>query len=294
MASPFITLPVPEVPSVPGVPPLPLTLPGVSPFTPSALTALPILVTGDAAGIIAFVNTAQWGIFDDTGTPIIEADAVASIEYGRDYRISDYPQEEGAFASYNKVQLPYEAKVGFLIQETRENFLNEIESLLASLDLISVVTPEVTYASANLTHYNYRRTQRNGVTMILVEVWCEEVRVTAARALSNAQSTNGQPTQQNGAAQAQQPSSATSPAISTTQQFNNTINSQIRQTQGALGPSPSFFAPAMLPSAPQPFAVLPNAQQQAITSLGQKLGMKACFVGEPDPVGSVTANFTTT
>jgi hypothetical protein len=289
MPSVFIPLPVPFVPAVPGVPPLPVSLPGVPPVVAIAASAVS-LVLSDVAGAVSFVNTAQWGIFDPSGNPVLVADATASIEYARDYRISDYPQEQGAFASYNKVQLPFEAKVGFFINKTRVPFLNTIEAELASLDLVSVVTPEITYPSANLTHYGYRRVQRDGVSLMLVEVWAEEVRVTASASLSNAQSTNAQPTQQNGATQAQQAPLPTTPAISTTQQFNNAVTTQA-QANTMLAPSPGYFSPSTLPVAPQPFNVLPNAQQQAITVFGQQKGSTTAYVSAPDASGNSTVNY---
>jgi hypothetical protein len=240
------------------VPPLPVG------FT----LGLPTLVVGDAAGILGTLG-GQWGIFDASGQPILPVDAVDSIEYARDYRASDYPQEEGAFESYNKVQLPYEAKIGFLLETTRVVFLNEIEDMLASLDLVSIVTPEVTYASANLVHYGYRRTSRRGRTMILVEVWLEEIRITATANLSNAQSINAQPTTQNGTTQPTQPANAT-----TTQAAPAAPGSQ--QASSPADPlDPTFYKLSHADVAPNAWNSLTAPQQQSITSLGTQFGNQA-------------------
>lgn len=150
--------------------------------------------------------TGQWGIFGSDGSPILTVDSVYAIEYARDYRISDYPQEMGAFESYNKVQLPFQAKVTFSIARSRRDFLGSVETATASLGLVSVITPEVSYPSANLTHYGYRR-QKENAELILVDVWCEEVRITATSSLSDTQSTNGAATAVNGNVQAQSPGS---------------------------------------------------------------------------------------
>lgn len=134
------------------------------------------ILTSSIAGASQFVGP-QWGIFTSQGEPILAVDSVADIEYTRDYQISDYPQEEGAFASYNKVQQPYQAKLGFFINGARKDFLNTIEAAVKSLMFVVVVTPEIQYNNANLIHYGYRRTSRNGVSLIRVDIWCEEVRI---------------------------------------------------------------------------------------------------------------------
>src|SRR5215469_18967099 len=194
MPSTFVSLPVPIVPRLPGVPPLPLMLPGVPPpaaAAVAALTALPTLFTADVPAIFGSIGQRRWGIFDQGGVSVLTVDAVDSVEYTRDYRISDYNVEQGGFFSANKVQLPFQGKVTFLIAQSRESFLNQIEQKLASLDLVSLVTPEITYPSANLIHYGFRRTARRGVTMIAVDVWCEEVRIIQTGTSGSSQSPNG-------------------------------------------------------------------------------------------------------
>lgn len=136
------------------------------------------LLIADAPGLFAAFGQPQWGIYDArSGSPVLEADSVFSVEYARDYHISDYQQENGAFASYNKVQVPFQAKVSFLANQLRYNFLATAEPAVASLGLVTVVMPEFAYPSANLTHYGFRRTARSGKTLILFDVWCEEVRI---------------------------------------------------------------------------------------------------------------------
>lgn len=148
------------------------------------------LLTADSPGLISAFGPPQWGIYDKDGNPLLVADSVADIEYARDYKISDYPQEQGAFQTYNKVQLPFQAKLGFYISQTRERFLNTIEAAVKSIALVTVVTPEIRYPSANLTHCGYRREVRAGVTLIRVDVWAEEVRVVSGVIPSDPQSTN--------------------------------------------------------------------------------------------------------
>ena len=136
-----------------------------------------VLLTADAPSILPELGPPQWGIFDQGGQPILVSDAVGGVEYERQYDVSDYPQEQAAsFLSYNKVQRPYEAQVTLLSSMTREVLLSILEPVVASLQLVSVVMPEWGYQSANLTRYQFRRTSRNGVTLIEVTVGCKEIR----------------------------------------------------------------------------------------------------------------------
>lgn len=138
-----------------------------------------VLLTRDAEDLFGIFSPPQWGIFDSQGNPILLADSVNGIEFTRDYQISDYPQEQGGWESYNKVQMPFQAKISFLLNRTRFEFLQQIEAAAASLSLVTVITPEVTYPSANIMHYGYTRFQQQGVSLVIVDVWVEEVRLTA-------------------------------------------------------------------------------------------------------------------
>lgn len=149
------------------------------------------LLTQDAPGI-STVFPPQWGVFQQNGTPALVADSVASVDYVREYSVSDYPQEMGAFESYNKVQQPFDSKVTILSSLTRQQLLNTLEPIVASLALVSVVTPEVSYPSANLTGYKLRRTVRSGVTLIVVDLSLKEIRVTATTASAGTQRPVGQ------------------------------------------------------------------------------------------------------
>lgn len=194
---PSFPIPFPSRPSVP------IGALGLPPLNNPINIIIPVLATADALGLSPLL-AGQWGIFSTSGMPLIVADSVYSVEYSRDYRISDYPQQNGSFESYNKVQIPFQAKVTFLVggsELTRTIFLNTIEPIVASLNFVTVVTPEITYALANLTHYSYRREARKGIKLLQVDVWCEEVRVNAQAQYTKAQSINGATQAQNGVVQ---------------------------------------------------------------------------------------------
>ena len=184
MPMPIIAVPqFPNLPSLPGVPQLLR-----NPLDPVELVTQ--ILTGDVLGIINNVLRPVWGIFDQNGQPMAIADTVTTLEYRGDSRISDYPQEQGAFGSYNKVQMPYEARVQLVRGRNavaRSAFLEAIEAAKQSTALYTVVTPERTYANANIVAYDVRRETRDGATLLKVNVHLEEVRVTGVAAFGNTQ-----------------------------------------------------------------------------------------------------------
>lgn len=176
---PLPNLPVPDFPNVPPLPGVPALLraPGESLGSFAISTVL-----SDAVDFLQSILRPQWGIFDSRGVPVAPADTALSLEYRGDSRISGYPQEEGGFAAYNKVQVPYDARVQLVCAKSeaaRQEFLAQIEAAKQSTMLFRVVTPDVTYENANVIAYNYRRSSRQGVTLLIVEVFLEEVRQTA-------------------------------------------------------------------------------------------------------------------
>lgn len=225
-----MVLPIPNVPgSLPGVPPLP---------GGGIVVIPPVLAIADAVGLSVF-GPQQWGIFNQDGSPVLVADSVYSIDYNREYHVSDYPQEQGSFESYNKVLLPFTGKVTFLIAEDRVEFLQSVEAAVASLDLVSVITPEISYPSANLTKYSYRREARAGVTLIRVDVGVEEIRQTATATLSQSA--------QQSAATAPNPSPTTSGILNNTQSPNGTATQQNGVEQPITPPSSEPWVVNMSP-----------------------------------------------
>ena len=180
----------PDVPDAAGVPPV-LREPGA--FATEDASSAP-LMTSDADGLDNYQSQAVWGIFDDNGQPVIVADSVFAVDFRKEYRISDYPIEQGAFGSYNKVELPFDGKVSFTVggsDSDRSGFLASVAAAVSTLDLYSLITPEMTYSSASVVHYDYRRTAQNGATLLTVEMWVEEVRVTGTSEFKNTAKPSG-------------------------------------------------------------------------------------------------------
>ena len=205
MALPVIPMPTyPNVPQAAGVPPV-RRQPGVSINTVG-------LIVADAVQIVSLFAGPKWGLFDRSGNPVIVSNSldipsglsavasalgagslvgtppVVSLEYAQDNAISSAPQEQGAFVSYNKVSHPFRARIGFVQSGTEANrtaFVQSVIAAQASLDLFTLVMPEFTYPNVNVIHHDFRRSQRHGVTMLVIDVWVEQVRVVGTSQFSS-------------------------------------------------------------------------------------------------------------
>ncbi len=131
-------------------------------------------------------NFSLWAIFAaGTSGRVIEPDSVLGISFRGEVRMSDYPVEQGAFASYNKVQVPEQIRLQLACEGrnmTRGDFLDQLEVMKKSTDLYDISTPDILYEGYTLSHFDFQRTARNGVTLLRVDAWFEEVRQTAAAA----------------------------------------------------------------------------------------------------------------
>jgi hypothetical protein len=153
------------------------------------------LVVADGIQILGLFAGPEWGIFDANGQALIVGDSVVAFDQRAESRISKYPLEQGGFESYNKVQVPFDIKFTFTKGGTvaeRTAFIASCDAALKSLDLLAGITPEVAYGPINVVHYDMRRDERHGVTLITVDVWCEQVRLAPPLLFSNTQSFTGE------------------------------------------------------------------------------------------------------
>ena len=122
----------------------------------------------------------QWGVFDQDGNAVITADTFVSLEYKQEWPISDYVIEDGGFASYDKIELPFDVRVTFASGGSlanRQALLDSIDAIAYDLNLYDVITPEKTYHGVSCSHYDYSRKATNGVGLIQVTIWFTEIRV---------------------------------------------------------------------------------------------------------------------
>lgn len=208
---PIVPSQYPNVPQAPGVPPV-LRQFGI------IQDNIALLAADAIEAIQSLINIfPQWGIFYN-GFPAIVSDTLDEFSFRQEYRISTAPQEQGAFASYNKVQEPFEGRVTFYVADTpaaRAGMLAQIAVAIASLDTgYALVMPEAAYTSINITHQDFRRVRQDGgVTMLAVDVWVEQVRIVGTSQFSKTVNPLSAGAINSGSPQAQTPTSQQSAAI---------------------------------------------------------------------------------
>ena len=228
---PIPNTPKPTYPNVPMAPGVPNVLRQVG-----AVQNTIVQLVADVGIIANLFSTPQWGLFTAAGASAFAnapgnllgailsvltgatGPSVGEVEYRVDYQISTAPQEQGAFMSYNKVSTPFAGRVTYLVggtQAQRNAFLQTVASMQQSLTLYSLVMPEITYASCNVTHYDFRRAARNGLTLLAVDIWVEEVRVVGSPQFSNTAQPQGANQVNTGSVQPQQPTPAQATAATT-------------------------------------------------------------------------------
>lgn len=204
---PFPTIPLPSVWDIPvaaGVPALLGQSIGAG-VSASASTLLGKAVSNIQTGLAA----QEWGIFSGADS-VLTAAHVCGIEHEQRYQISTAPTENGGFVSYNKAKFPHLTRIlmvcdgsesGSLFSigfkqvlgsirgsqplAVRKSFFDTLESLVADTKLYNIHMPERFYMNANVVAYRFRRDERNGVTMPVVEIELQEVRNTAVNAYSD-------------------------------------------------------------------------------------------------------------
>lgn len=145
-------------------------------------------MTADGPGVANSVAW-KWGIFaHGTGEMLLAPDSFMSLDFHNESRISQYPQEQGAFLSYNKVASPYEIRLALTKGggvEDRQAFLTSLDAHAGSTELFDIVTPERTYIKCNISRNRYARAARQGATLLTAEIGVTEIRETATAVLSS-------------------------------------------------------------------------------------------------------------
>jgi hypothetical protein len=158
-----VSLLFPNVPNLPGVPPLNRSpLPSIEAF----------VNLGSSIGTVLGGATQQslWGIFDqpaagtDGTTPdatrVIQPDSIREFSKRAEWRISNYPVQQGSFTSYNKVRLPPEYAVKMVkggSLDDRTLFEANCEAVSGSINLYTIMTPEKTHIDCSVSRFEIER-----------------------------------------------------------------------------------------------------------------------------------------
>lgn len=219
-----MSLPFPNVPKLPGVPQIP-RLPG-------AIYAAVSLASSNISSLLGNAPQIQnqWGVFNSKGSQVIKPDSVVDFGNTNSWDLPRYPIQDGAFASFNKVIVPFEVMVrmtkGGEVTD-RITFLQQIAAIAGDTNLYTVMTPEQSYANVNVTRYEYQRRGSAGAYFIDVDVYFVQINQTSAQYTSttlNASDPTAQPATNQGAVQAQPVAPQVSSAISAAPIFNGEVD----------------------------------------------------------------------
>lgn len=172
----------PKVPALAGVPALLRS--GAQIF--DTLT-LGFFGAGELVNSILGTEAVRWGVFDQSGKQIAQYDSVISTDYRDDATISDYPVENGSFAAYNKVDMPFIKVVTLTCAgdvERRNAFQNDLRDARRSLKLYTVITEDATYLKCNLVSLSWTRTATKGAHRVEARCEFQEVREKGTTAFS--------------------------------------------------------------------------------------------------------------
>lgn len=144
------------------------------------------------------VNDDSWTLATDDGSRALAFDSMLDISVANGAEIVTAPIEEGGFAAYNKAAGPRDIRVTLASQASlpeQQAVLECLDDLVEKTTLVTLITPSQAYFSLNLQSYDYRRTGRDGATLLVVQLSLREVRqvktqVYSARRLSAAQCRN--------------------------------------------------------------------------------------------------------
>lgn len=175
-------MPFPNVPDLPGVPPLARKIgTNVAAAAPLVAADISAQFPGALSGLSSFLfgTPPTWGVFQN-GKLFLQPDSFLGIRYRNENRVSDYPVEEGAFSTYNKVQTPFDATISLSKggnAQDRAKFLLNVEHMFNDMKLYTVITPELTYSNLTVTDYTYERRSRNGAHFIVTHIRFLQVRI---------------------------------------------------------------------------------------------------------------------
>lgn len=130
--------------------------------------------------VVGLVATTVYGIFDQLlGEPVLDYDTFVHVKLEAKMKVSDFAVENGAFASYNKVNTPYSAHIQLAVTDTaarRQAFLARLSTLRTGIQRVNIVTQDRTYLNATLAEYSVDRTRERGWGKIVADLHFIEVR----------------------------------------------------------------------------------------------------------------------
>lgn len=193
---PLPIIPVPPFPNVPNLSGVPFLVREALNFPPSTITNIAVPEAATQLWAAAQSGT-PWGILNDSFVTVVTPDSFLNFENRNEWRLSDYPVQQGSFASYNKVILPFEASVrlskGGTLSE-RQAFIKSIDAIAGDTNLYTIFSPEKAYQDVNVTRYEVTRRGAEGAYFLCeVDIYFRQIlQVPAQYSTTAANTTNAQ------------------------------------------------------------------------------------------------------
>ena len=114
-----------------------------------------------------------------TQNQVFDYDTFVDFSVQSRMKVSEFPVEQGAFATYNKVQEPFKVKITLAVSDTPERrhaFLMALEEARLSTQRMDILLPEGTYLNATLEGYSSTRKQVGGWGMVVATLNFVQVR----------------------------------------------------------------------------------------------------------------------
>ncbi|KAK0360158.1 hypothetical protein LTR94_028400 [Friedmanniomyces endolithicus] len=164
----------PNVPIAPGVP-------AVLRSDATQVLAGVGLLTVDSTDVNQLASS-QWGIYRSGGGLALWPDNITAVNFRGEYRVADYPVEQGGFESYDKVAMPFDATVRMTKGGTladRDAFIKDVQAIRGDRKIYHVSTPEASYLNVNIVNVQIDRTLESGAGLIIVDISLREIRQNA-------------------------------------------------------------------------------------------------------------------
>lgn len=166
------------------------------------------LLNQDAENLPNPPGSPQWGLYDsNSGSQIIQADCVVSLEFGKEFPTSDYPVEPNSFETYNKVQLPFDVTLRYAAGgdvSNRQQLFSDANTIAPQATTYSLIMPEWTWPSVTVNGMRFIRRADAGNGLFILDLQIKEVMQTAEQAFTNTSNPGSQNAQGGGNVQSQQ------------------------------------------------------------------------------------------
>lgn len=190
-------IPYPDVPDDDGVPAVPRD---------GYFIASPVYLGATSTALVnALQQTPQWGIYaastsSTTGAQLGATSSnanilsIGSVDFIKEMQVSDFPVEDGGFASYNKVEKAATPTVVLILggsSADRQALISTIDAAVKSTNVYNVVTPDYTLTNCTLGKWSLRRAPERGANLVAISISLVEIRQVSASYSNSKQVSSG-------------------------------------------------------------------------------------------------------